>query len=200
MPRKRKNETETEAKAEANGIGHNGPPELTEDDKRALALQHKRHYQTALAKKKEADASFKNTCKRAKTEVGDDAVDLIKDMIALETEEGEAKIKATIERQKRASAYVAATLHTQFDMFEEDRMPAVDRAREEGKRDGMAGESMKPDYASGTEQYDAYTEGYQEGQKTIFAIQKKQDGAIFDADAPPPEAIGTEGPTYETAH
>ncbi|MCP4305651.1 MAG: hypothetical protein GY788_12375, partial [bacterium] len=50
------------------------------------------------------------------------------------------------------------------------------------------------------EQYDAYTEGYQEGQKTIFAIQKKQDGAIFDADAPPPEAIGTEEPTYETAH
>lgn len=188
---------------EGNGLGHNGPPsaEMTEQQKQALAIQHKKHYQASLARKKEADADFKNVCKRAKAEVGDDAVDLIKDMILLETEEGEAKIKAGIERQKRAALYMAAPLGAQFSMFE-DRTPAVDRAREEGVRDGMEGKTLHPPYDPGTEQFQSYQDGWHQGQAAIFDIQKLEDASAFDEvadDIGDTDPIGDQEPTYETA-
>jgi ribosome modulation factor len=61
-----------------------------------------------------------------------------------------------------------------------DRTPAVDRARAEGKRAGMNGESMKPPYDTTLPQHDQWVEGWHEGQKAIFAIQRKDDGALFD--------------------
>ena len=177
MPRKKK--TDTEPKTNGAGPGHNGPPELTDEQKQALALQWKKQFQSSLTAKNKAASEHSNLCKRMKTEMGKDAVDLVKTMIAMETEEGEAEVKAKIEMQMRAARYMAAPMGAQFDIFE-DRTPAVDRAREEGKRDGMAGETAVPSYDSGTPQYDAYMEGWHSGQAAIFDIQKLQDGEIFD--------------------
>lgn len=161
--------------------GHNKEP-LTDEQQAALGFQHKKAYEAALAVKKTADASFKNVCKLAKAEMGDDAVDTIKDMIAAETEEGEAKLKARIERALKAARWMAVPLGAQSELFAEpDRMPAVDRARAEGKRDGMAGKTLKSPYDQTLPQNEAYHEGWQEGQKAIFAIQRGEDGALFDA-------------------
>lgn len=169
------------------GPGHNKPPGgMTEDQRQALAIQHKASYEKHLAAKKAADAAFKNACKLAKAEIGADAIDLIKDMILAESEEGEATIKARIERQLRAARYMAAPLGNQFGLFDEDRTPGVDQARAEGKKAGMEGVSCKPPYDSSVPQHDAWIEGWQDGQKAIFAIRREEDGAAFDeADALP---------------
>ena len=200
MPRGRpkgsKNKTpETEAPPASNGVGHNGAPGLTDDQTAALFFQHKKAYSAALAVKKDADAKFKNACKLAKSELGDDAVPSIKDALLLETEEGEAKIKAEIERKMRIARWMAVPFGSQPDFFEEDRTPAVDRARAEGKRDGLSGVSLKPPYDPSLPQYEAYAEGWHEGQAASFAIQRTEDAALFD-DAPSgaidPPAVGGE--------
>lgn len=230
MARKKKQtEPETPSNEAANhvdpaaGPGHNSgeaapkkPADLTEDQRQALAFSHKRQYEAALAKKKAADAEFKNACKRIKAELGDEGVDLIKDMILIATEEGEAKIRAAMERQMRAARYMAAPLGAQFEMFDADRTPAVDRARAEGRRDAMAGEALVNPYDSSVPQADAYAEGWHEGQKAAIEAQKVADGALFDAAEREVEekgiagavadtmreldAVGDQEPTYQTAH
>lgn len=158
--------------------------ELTDDQLQALFFQHKKKYETVLAAKKEADAAFKNACKLAKSELGDDAVLSIKDAIGFETEKGEATIKASIERQLRVARWMAVPLGSQSDFFNDftDRTPAVDRARAEGKKAGLEGVTMKPPYATTLPQYDQWVEGWHEGQKAIFAIQRASDAEVFDAD------------------
>lgn len=188
-PKGSKNKPKSEAQAPeaGNGIGHNKPPaDLTEDQRQALAIQHKKSYQAALAVKKEADAKFKHACKLAKAELGDDAVDLIKDMILLESEEGEATLRARAERARRAAIYMAAPLGAQFDFFE-DRMPATERAFAEGKRDAMAGEPLTNPYDPSVPQNNSYAEGWHAGQKALVEAQKMRDAEVSDAPAVSPE-------------
>jgi hypothetical protein len=66
------------------GIGDNSQA-LTEEQRQALFFNHRRLYKHALAKKKEADAAFKNACKRAKSEGVDPK--MIKFSIDLENDE-----------------------------------------------------------------------------------------------------------------
>lgn len=183
MARPRKND-DGEATDEANGVGHNSG-DLSDVDRKALTFQHKRLYEKALAAKKAADADFKNACKLARAELGDDGVVLIKDMIALESDDGEEKIKAAIDRQRRAAEYMGLPLGAQLTLFDEpDRTPAVDRARAEGQRDGMQGKSLANPYAPELEQHSAYAEGWHAGQKAIFNIKPMQDAAGEDDPRP----------------
>lgn len=177
-------QTEETTEANGNGIGHNSKKAqvpLTDEQRQSLALQWKRQYEPSLAAKKKSASDHSNLCKKIKAELGDDGVDLIKEMILAETEEGEEELQKRVERQLRAARYMAASLGSQFEMFDQDRTPSVDRARAEGKRDGMAGVPMKPQYDPSVPQYDQYVEGYQEGQKAIFNIQREDDAALFEA-------------------
>lgn len=121
--------------------GHNAkPPELTDDQRAALTFQHKTKYQEALTKKREYARQFLQVCKLAKSELGDDAVLTIKDMIDLDTEEGEAKLKSAVDRQMRAARWMGMAVGSAPSMFEEvDRTPLDDREFARGKRDGLAG-------------------------------------------------------------
>lgn len=190
------------AEASGNGIGHNSPPpDLTDADLEALAFQHKKSYSAALATKKAADAALKNVCKLAKAELGADAVDTIKDMIALETEEGEAKLKAKIERQLRAARWMAVPLGNQAELFGDviDRTPAIERARAEGRRVGMEGGDKKPPYDQTVPQHDAWMAGWDDGQASIIRVQKLRDDAVFDAgdsDGGDPPPLGEAEPTH----
>lgn len=139
--------------------------QLNDEQLQALTYQHMNLYSQALAKKKAADADFKNVCKKAKAEIGEDAIDEIKDLIAADTEEGEAKLKRRVERTLRIARWAGASFGTQFEVFDGvDRTPAVDRARAEGKRAGLKGEPRKPPHDPSTPQYAAWIEGYDEGQ------------------------------------
>lgn len=158
---------------ETPGAGHNGgPPELTEEQTIALTFSHKRAYATALATKKAADAALKNVAKLAKSELGDTAVADIKDIIAIETEEGEKKIKAEMERQLKVARWMGLPTGANGELFPQvDRTPAVDRAAARGKRDGLAGEPANPQCDPSVPQYNAYMEKYHEGQKIAFTIK-----------------------------
>jgi hypothetical protein len=152
------------AAAAAAKIGDNSKrAELTDDELRALALQHKHNYEGALAKKKRADADFKNACKVAETD--GITVDQIKTMIACDTPEGEAKERAEIASTLQAAAWAGSPMGTQLQMFNEpDRTPSVDRAFDEGKKQSMEGKPAKPPHAPETEQYRSYMAGYQDDQ------------------------------------
>lgn len=157
---------------EAPGAGHNGAPELTEEQTIALTFSHKRAYAAALAAKKAADAALKNTAKLAKSELGDTAVADIKDIIAIETEEGEAKLKAEVERKLKIARWMGLPNGANGELFPQvDRTPAVDRAAARGKRDGLAGEPANPQCDPSVPQYNSYMEAYHVGQKIAFTIK-----------------------------
>src|ERR1700676_5614270 len=70
---------------------------ISEDQLQALFFQSKRDYEKHLATKKEADADFKNCCRRIKAELGKRGVAEIKLAVTLADENGEAEPKADIE-------------------------------------------------------------------------------------------------------
>ena len=153
--------------------GHNsGHDEALDDDElRALAFQHREKYRRALEKKKTADAEFKNVCKQAKSEIGAGAVDIIKDLIALEEPDGEERMREKLQRQADALRWAGLPLGTQidFDLREPDRTPGIDRAFDEGKRASMSNQPAKPPYDPSSPQYRAFLDGYAEHQKTLAA-------------------------------
>lgn len=178
MPRRKKSDQPEQQAAE------DRRNDLTDAERQTLALQWLRKFETSLAAKNKAASEHSGLVKKMKAEIGDDAVDLMKDMIAARTDEGEAALRAKMERAARAARYMAAPLGSQLEIFDEDRTPAVDRATAEGLRDGKLGVTAAPDYAPGTPQYDAYMGAWHDGQKSIMEFQRKQDGALFDqADA-----------------
>lgn len=157
---------------DAPGAGHNGPEPLTEEQTIALTFSHKRAYAAALATKKAADAALKNTAKLAKSELGDTAVADIKDIIAIETEDGEKKLKAEVERKLKIARWMGLPNGANGELFPQvDRTPAVDRAAARGKRDGLAGERANPQCDPSVPQYNAYLEAYNAGQKIAFTIK-----------------------------
>lgn len=103
----------------------------------------------------------------AKTKLGKHAVRDIRTWALLKDEKGEDKLKEKIEAQMRIARWLGLTIGTQADLFGEDRTPSVDRAYAEGKRDGLAGNPCKPDYAPELEQYRRYMDGFHEGQSVL---------------------------------
>ena len=139
---------------------HNG---LSDDDLQVLTFQHKRAYEGALALKKKHDADFKNVCKKAKAELGKNAVETIKIMIELETDEGELEIKGRIERAMQAARWMGASLGTQFTLFG-DTGDTV-KEFEEGKRVGLAGDPCKPPFDGSSPAYQKWINGWHRGQE-----------------------------------
>lgn len=170
--RNRKNgkaETKSEAPPPNAGSvpGHNAgkPPELTDDQRAALTFQHKSKYEEALTKKREYARQFLQVCKLAKSELGDDAVLTIKDMIDLESEEGEAKLKSAVDRQMRAARWMGMAVGSAPSMFEEvDRTPLEDREFARGRRDGLRGGRQEANASQN------YLKGFHEGAAVLAAM------------------------------
>jgi hypothetical protein len=141
-------------------------PDLSDEDRLNLLMQHKAAYEHRLAGKKKADADFKNACKLAKSELGEHAVEEIKLAISLETDEGEAELRARMERQVRVARWMGASVGTQFDLGlgAAGEMSSTDRAFAEGKRAAAAGEKCTPPahYAPGSPDYEFWINGHHE--------------------------------------
>jgi hypothetical protein len=175
---------------------------LNDEQLQALFFQHKQKYENSLALKKKADADFKNACKLIKAE--GTSIDDIQAAIEMDTEEGEARIKAGIQSKIRVARWMGASIGTQFEIFE-DRTPAADRAYDEGKRAGMKAEARKPPYDPSTEQSRKWFEGYDAGQAVNAAgIKPKSGGAAARVAAEAGDAhikglIGDQKPSH-TVH
>lgn len=129
---------------------------------------HRRAYERTLDAKNKADAAFKAACKRARAELGNGAIDDIKDLIRLETPEGEAAFKALAGRMIRVARWANMDVGFQGSLFPTvDRRDAEKKAFNEGKKAGLEGKSKQPPHHTGVPQFEAWMRGWEAGQEVV---------------------------------
>lgn len=150
----------------------NAPRASNDDQDRALFLQALPKIGKLIADKDAAVAALRNAYKQAKADgfaKGD-----FDEAFKMQGHEGEKVKKAAIARSLRIARWLGMDLGAQLDMFEQDaRVPAIDRAYEEGKSQAMQGISLKCDYSPDTEQYRTFAAGWHHGQEILSKGFKK---------------------------
>lgn len=174
MGRRKRQKDIEESIAESQQAEHRVNSELTDDEKRAVLIQHQNAYVLALAAKRTADADFKNICKKAKAECGPNAVADIKSALALAEPGGREAVEAEIARLHRIARWMGLPVGAEPMMFEMvDRRPAVDVAYDNGKAAGMAGATAQPPHDPSVPQYQRWLEGWHDGQDILASAFKK---------------------------
>lgn len=181
--------------ADSRNVPTGKPPQapLTEDQQQALFFNHTQTYKTFLERKKKADAEFKNACKLIKSE--GTSVEDIKTGIQLESEGGNERLQAEIERKLRVARWQGAAVGTQFSLLDEDRTPSVEKAQAEGKRAGLKGETAKPPSHMGIAQQNAWLTGHADGQAVLagrIKEQKDRDAGEFNQGSETQPTVGSE--------
>lgn len=100
--------------------------------------------------------------------------------IEMRDAEKEKRAQAAIARQLVIARFMDAKLGDQLDLFLEDaRIPATDKAYEQGQSDSMKGVTAKPPYAPESSQHQAYMKGYHDDQESRIkgGIKKKPEDA-----------------------
>lgn len=194
---------------------------ISDDQVYSLTEQHKGKYERLLKAKKDADKELTDFGKIIKSDLGPKGLQDIKDLIALSTPEGEAVMKAEMERQARVMRWMNIPIGSQGALFgEEDRTPLTERAFNEGKRQGLAGESCDNPHHHTTEAHRSYNDGWAAGQeakatagfqkletdeddKTWLERTKEQNDAVeadikkVSSDLKKAALIGSSRPTFE---
>lgn len=137
----------------------------TDEQNRALFLHHladtknKSNITLLKAALNTANANLRNAYKAAKAD-GFLKADF-DCAFEIQQADGEKKKKAAIARNLQIARWLGCDLGAQLDMFTQDeRVPAEDRAYEEGKTDSLTGKSAKPEYDPSTPQHASYMAGY----------------------------------------
>lgn len=166
-------------------------------EQKALFLQHLPLIEKLKASVASATGKLRSAYKTAKSE-GFTKKDF-DDAFAMQTPEAEKVKKAVIARTLLIARYMGADMGAQFDLFSEDeRVPAVDRAYQEGQTASMTGKSLAPPHDPSTEQYRAWTKGWHDHQGQIAkgikkldtekaALAKEDGDTESQIDMPPPE-------------
>jgi hypothetical protein len=173
------------------GPGHNST--LTDEERRALFLHHKKHYEAADAIVDKAKAERTAVANLAKSDLGKGALGEIKSMIALSDEK---TLKAMLERTLRLARWVGMPVGHQMQMF--DVMPVDDKAHEDGKTDGMRGEACNPPHHLPPTAHQRWISGWHEGQALLASAFKKKRDQQVEANQPPP--ADSEAKTEAVAH
>jgi hypothetical protein len=148
--------------------GHNS--ELNDAERRALTLHHKRLYEAADALVEKAKAERTAVSDLAKSDLGKGALADIKDLIVYGDE---TKAKANIERVLRLARWSGMPVGTTVDLFD---VPVDDRAAEEGRTAGMAGEACNVPTHYPPTAHQRYIAAWHEGQGILAsAFAKKRD-------------------------
>lgn len=151
------------------GPGHNAS---TEDVQRGLHFKsHVPDYERALQAKKDADAHFKNVCKRIKSEGGD--IDDIKLTIRLRTPEGEKEFKALLERQRRVAEWNNLPIGQQGWLLDNDPRSLEEKAFADGEYAGLNNGDAKPPYDPGSVGHEAWMKGWHKSQAVLAGGFKK---------------------------
>lgn len=157
--------------------------EMSDDQRCSLTYQHMEKYQRLLATKKAADNALTGFGKEIKSDLGAKGLADIKDMIEGRSPEGEAKLKAEMERKARVMRWLNIPIGVNGELFPaEDRTPLAERAYAAGKRQGLAGEKYDNPHHATTEAHKQFTTGFGEGQAVLSKGFKKLDpGAAADS-------------------
>lgn len=158
------------------GLGHNSA--LTDDEKRALTLHHKKAYEAADALVEKAKADRTAIADLAKSDLGKGALADIKDMILADNPK---KMKSVLERAQRLARWAGLKVGSQPQLFEAAQ---VDHG-EEGKTAGMSGVNCEPPKNLAHDAAQKWVMGWHEGQTILMAAFKKKrpiDGSPAAAD------------------
>jgi hypothetical protein len=178
----------------------NSPPALDDRQRLDLTVAHKRKYVAALDAKRKAEADFKNICKAARADLGDYAIDNIKDLIQLSTEEGEKAFRAHIDEKVRVARWEKLMSGEQLDWLDISAMPAEDRAFHEGEKACREDQPCRPPYDQSVPQYAAWMDGYYQTQKRINTDRAAGIKPLSDTPSVGPEvsAMGSAPDTAKT--
>lgn len=156
---------------------------ISDDQLYSLTETHRQKYELVLDAKNKANKALIDYGRIIKADLGAKGLQDIKDLISLDTPEGEASMKAEVERRVRLLRWMQVPIGSMGDMFAEtDRTPIKDRAFAEGKRQGLAGESINNPHHHTTEAHRALQSGYDAGQAINAAGIKRLDpGAAADS-------------------
>lgn len=158
----------------------------------------RQEYESCLAAKKRADAEFKNCCKSITKLLGDGAIDDIKELIAGETPEGEAKLKAQVERRLRILRWMQVPIGSHGELFPDiDAAPITERAFNAGRRHALAGEPRNNQHHHTTEAHRSYEAGYEKGQGEKITAGIKPLDPEAASDIKKSASIGSSRPTFE---
>ena len=160
--------------------GHNSGS-MTNDQRQALALMHRRIYRAKMAVKKEADAAVRNACKVLKADLGENGLLQIKTMIAMETPEGEAKIRAEMQAKSEAVSW-SSTPDGQFDMFPAKAPTGETQAFMKGKIAGMDDEALNNPFGAGTSDAEDYARGWHLGKSVMDELIADREQAAATAE------------------
>ena len=146
-------------------IGQNST--LTDDEKRAMTLHHKRNYEAADALVEKAKADRTAIADLAKSDLGKGALADIKDMIIADNPK---KMKAVLERAQRLARWAGLMVGTQPQLFEAAQ---VDHT-EDGKTAGMSGVTCEPPKGLAVDASQFWIQGWHDGQTVLMAAFKKK--------------------------
>jgi hypothetical protein len=164
-------------KKDGNGVGPGHNSQLTEDEKRALTLHHKRAYEAADALVEKAKADRTAIADLAKSDLGKGALADIKDLILASSDK---KMKALVERTMRLARYAGLAIGTQTNLFE-SKADHFDQ----GKVAGMEGQTCEPPKNLAQDTAQLWIAGWHEGQTVLASAFKKKrpiDGTPAAAD------------------
>jgi hypothetical protein len=171
---------------------------ISDDQLYSLTEQHRQKYEVVLEVKKKANKALIDLGKIIKSDLGAKGLQDIKDLIELSTPEGEAAMKAEMERQVRVMRWMNIPIGSQGALFgDADRTPLTERAFNEGKRQGLAGEPVSNPHHHTTEAARKYDEGFAEGQKTLATKGFSKLEPDEKADVKNSAAIGSSRPTFQ---
>lgn len=196
MPRGKRNENKA-AEAPVDKLKKKGPEvipaaghnsgELTEDQTKKLFFTHLRPIKAKKEAIKKLVGELGNLFKVAKTDGF--AKKKIEFALACENDDDDSMLQEHKWRIEIAS-WMMHPIGTQMEMFDGvDRRPAVDRAKAEGKKAGLSGDSRQPPYDPSVPQHQAWLEGWHEGQEVKIEKGIK-----------PLEPIGTAESTSKVLH
>jgi hypothetical protein len=172
--------------------------ELSDGQLYSRTEDKRQEYERCLGAKKRADAEFKNCCKSITKLLGDGAIDDIKELIAGETPEGEAKLKASVERRLRVLRWMETPIGFHGELFPEiGAAPITERAFNAGRRHALAGEPRNNPHHHTTEASRSYDSGYEKGQgEKITAGIKPLDPEAAD-DIKKSASLGSSRPSFQ---
>jgi hypothetical protein len=152
----------------------NNTADLTDEQLFALSCQWANR---VVAKEEERGAAkskydglksdCRNLLKKVKAELGDDGLDRVKLIVKIRRDENAVEqLRATLRNSAWVAKWMNATPGQQLEIFP-DLRPIDDRAYEEGKAAGLAGDRFNPTFGMGTEAYHRFQDGWQAGQEIL---------------------------------